>query len=164
MTQGGDHVEDTGDDEDQGPIMGIIQDSIAVGKTQRNSRKPSWFTTNMIMAYALSIIEEATPSTYREPEISSESKMWKNALMKEMNDTWELTELPKGKKAIGCKWVFVKKQGSLDGDTICYKAKLVAKSYANWEGIDYNEVFSPVVKHSSIRVLIALVEQYEFGA
>jgi len=51
--------------------------------------------------------------------------------MKEMNDTWELTELPKGKKAIGCKWVFAKKQRSLDGDTICYEARLVAKSYAN---------------------------------
>jgi len=47
-------------------------------------------------------------STYREAEINSESKMWKNAMMEEMsslykNDTWEQSELPKRKKAIGCK-------------------------------------------------------------
>ena len=56
-------------------------------------------------------------------------------MMKEMsylhkNDTWELLELPKGKKVIGCKWIFAKKQGSLDGDTIHYEDRLVTKSYA----------------------------------
>jgi len=55
-------------------------------------------------------------------------------MMEEMNslhknDTWELLELPKGIKAIGYKWIFVKKQISIDGDTIRYKARLVAKLY-----------------------------------
>jgi len=77
------------------------------------------------------------------------------------NDTWELTELPKGKKAIGCKWVYAKKQGSLKEDIVHYKARLVAKGYAQREGINYNEVFFPFVKHSSIRILLALVAQYE---
>jgi len=43
-----------------------------------------------------------------------------------------------------------------------YKARLVAKGYAQREGIDYNEVFSPVVKHSSILIFLALVVQYDF--
>ena len=115
----------------------------------------------MIVAYALPVVEEAIQSIYRKAEISSESKMWKDAMAEEIsslykNDTWELTELPKGKKAIGCKQVYTKKQGSLKGDIVCYKAKLVAKGYAQRESIDYNEVFSPVVKHSSIRILLAL--------
>ena len=46
------------------------------------------------------------------------------------NDTWELTRLPKGKKAIGCKWVCAKKHGSLKEDMVRYKARLVAKGYA----------------------------------
>ena len=41
------------------------------------------------------------------------------------------------------------------------QGRLVAKGYAQREGIDYNEVFSPVVKHSSIHILLALVAQYE---
>ena len=68
--------------------------------------------------------------------------------------------MPKGKKAISCKWVFAKKHGSSDGDTVCYKLILVAKGYAQREHIDYNEVFSPIVKHSSIQILLALVVQY----
>jgi len=73
------------------------------------------------------------------------------------NDTWELTELPKEKKAIGYKWVYAKKQGSLKEDIVLYKARLVAKGYEQREGIDSNEVFSPIVKHSSVRILLALV-------
>jgi len=116
----------------------------------------------MIVAYALPVVEETIPSTYREAKISSESKMWKDAMMEEMsslhkNDTWELS-LPKGKKASGCKWVFAKKHGSIDGDIVRYKARLVVKDYAQREGIYYNEVFS-LVKHSSIRILLALVAQ-----
>jgi len=54
-----------------------------------------------------------------------------------------------------------KKHGSSDGDTVRYKARLVAKRYTQRESIDYNEKFSPVVKHSSIRILLALIAQYE---
>ena len=61
------------------------------------------------MVYALPVVEEVNPSTYKEAEISSESKMWKDAIEEEMsslhkNDTWELTKLPRGGKVIGCKW------------------------------------------------------------
>ena len=66
----------------------------------------------------LPVVEEAISSIYREAEISSESKMWKDAMKEEMislhkNDTWELTELPKGKKAIGYKWVYAKNRDLL---------------------------------------------------
>ena len=116
VTHGDDHVadEDTDNDEDQGQVMSDVQDSITIGRARRNSRNPSWHTTNMIVAYALLVIEEAILSTYKEAEIDSESKMWKNDIMEEMNslhknDIWELSELPKGKKVISCKWAYAKK-------------------------------------------------------
>ena len=55
----------------------------------------------------------------------------------------------------------LKETRSLDGDIVRYKAKLVAKSYAQLEGIDYKEVFSHIVKYSSIQILLVLVAQYE---
>ena len=70
-------------------------------------------------------------------------------------------ELLKGKMAIGNKWVYTKKQGSLNQTTPRYKARLVAKCFAQKESIDYNEVFSPVVKHNSIHIILALVAEYE---
>ena len=87
MTQGSDHVtgQDADNDEDQEQAMRDVQESIAVRRACRNPRKPSWLTINMIVAYALAIKEEAIPSTYKKAEISLESKMWKDAMMEEMN-------------------------------------------------------------------------------
>ena len=70
MTQGSNHVvkHDADDNEDQGHAMGDVHESIAVGRTRRNPRKPSWLTTDMNVAYT--IVEEAIPSTYRKAEIS----------------------------------------------------------------------------------------------
>jgi len=82
VTQGSNQVaqQDADDNEDQGHVMGDFHESVAVEKPRRNSRKPSWLTTDMIVAYALPVIEEVIPSTYRDAEISLESKMWKDAM------------------------------------------------------------------------------------
>ena len=66
------------------------------------------------------------------------------------NQTWTLIDLLKDSKIIGCRWVFRKK------DNEQYKARLVVKGYAQKEVIDYNEIFSLVVKHTSIRMLLAI--------
>ena len=60
------------------------------------------------------------------------------------NQTWILINLPKESKAIGCIWVFCKK------DNERYKERLVVKGYAQKEGIDYNKIFTLVFKHTSI--------------
>jgi len=66
-----------------------------------------------------------------------------------------LVDLSKDSKTIGCRWVFRKK------DNEQYKTRLVAKGYAQKKSIDYNEIFSPVVKHTSIRMLLAIVAQFD---
>ena len=59
------------------------------------------------------------------------------------NDVWDLVELPKGIKTIGCKQIFKTKHDS-KGNVERYKVRLVAKGYTQKEGIDYKETFSPV--------------------
>ena len=78
-----------------------------------------------------------------------------NSLYK--NDTWELVEKPHGKGIIPWKWVFKKKMiGDLNDKVKC-KARLVAKGFMQKKGVDCNEIFSPIVKHTSIRILLAIV-------
>jgi len=65
--------------------MGDVQESIAVGRARRNPHKPSWLTTNLIVSYALPVIEEMMSFTYRKTEISLKSKIWKDVMMEEMS-------------------------------------------------------------------------------
>lgn len=76
-----------------------------------------------------------------------------NSLME--NSTWELVDLPKDRIAIGCKWVF-KLKTNVDGSIQRFKARLVAQGYSQKYGSDYDEVFAPVVKQTTFRVLMSV--------
>ena len=82
VTQGNDQADevDVDDEEGQEQIMGDVSDSTTVTRPRRNTRKPGWLTADMVVTYALSVVEEAISSTDREDEISSESRMWKYAM------------------------------------------------------------------------------------
>lgn len=85
---------------------------------------------------------------------------WRKAMQEEIvslqeNDTWELVQLPKNSKAIKNKWVYKTKRNS-DGDVVRLKARLVAKGFTQRYGIDYQETYAPVVRYTSVRLLIAM--------
>ncbi|KAK8934281.1 hypothetical protein KSP39_PZI015017 [Platanthera zijinensis] len=112
------------------------------------------------VAHAFQMIS-SDPKSYKEAIESKESSQWMAAIEEEIeslhkNKTWELVYLPKGAKAISSKWIF-RKESTSGKDPWRYKAKFVAKGFAQRKGIDFDEIFSPVVKHCSIRLLLALV-------
>jgi hypothetical protein len=63
--------------------------------------------------------------------------------------------LPPGKRPIGLKWVFKLKKNA-EGEIIKYKARLVAKGYVQKQGIDFEEVFAPVARLDTVRMILAL--------
>nr|GEZ70067.1 retrovirus-related Pol polyprotein from transposon TNT 1-94 [Tanacetum cinerariifolium] len=75
----------------------------------------------------------------------------------ENNKTWDLVTLPKGVKPVKYKWVLKRKEGILGVEPARFNARPVAKGFSQKEGIDHHEIFSPVVKHKTIRVLLAMV-------
>src|SRR6266481_5189374 len=68
--------------------------------------------------------------------------------------TWELVELPMGRTAIRCRWVYAVKT-TLDGDFEKAKARLVAQGFTQRPGMDYYDITSPVVKFDSIQTILA---------
>jgi hypothetical protein len=76
----------------------------------------------------------------------------------EKNQTWTLTDLPAGCKKIGVKWLYKTKLNEL-GEVDKYKARLVAKGYSQQYGMDYTEVFAPVARMDTVRMIVALAAQ-----
>ncbi|GJZ85112.1 retrotransposon protein, putative, ty1-copia subclass [Tanacetum coccineum] len=156
--------EDAGDHEtDQTPDLTDYQ--LARDRERRTRTKPLRFRDESNMAaYAFAAAEEEDthePLTYQEAVACEDSSKWKAAMEEEMdslrkNKTWELVDHPAGQKLVSCKWLFKIKEGIEGVQKPRYKARVVARGFTQRAGIDYNEVFSPVVRHTSIRVILAL--------
>ena len=141
--------------------------SLALGRSRRANfgKPPTKYGFEDMVTYALQVAEKVGPHepyTYKEAVTCFESTSWIAAIGDEMeslqkNKTWELVKRPLDRKIITCKWVFKKKEGISPTEGIKYKARVVARGFSQEKGVDYTEIFSPVVRHTSIRVLLAMV-------
>lgn len=123
-------------------------------RDRRNLRKPAKFAD-----YKLSSDED----TVLIGEVNDipvdealKDKQWHKAMTEEFESltnmqTWKLVELPENVKPLSCRWILREKQ---DGRL---KARLVARGYQQTKGIDYTEIFSPVARHASIRLVLSIV-------
>lgn len=73
------------------------------------------------------------------------------------NRIWEIVDKPMNKKLIRCKRTFKKKDGILGVEKPMYKERIVAKGFLRNEAMDFTEIFSPVVKQISIRVVLSMM-------
>ena len=108
----------------------------------------------------LNLSTDFEPTSFKEAASHDE---WKEAMQKEYdalikNDTWKLVDPLLGTKPIGCKWVY-KNKYKTDGSLDKHKARLVEKGFAQKEGVNYEETFSPTAKWATIQTLFALAAQ-----
>ena len=105
------------------------------------------------------------PSCYEEAMLRDDKLKWEKAMQSKMdslhkNSTWELVHLPAGKRSLPCKWIY--KLKVIDSASKPrYKARLLAKGFRQQEGVDFEEIFSPVVKMTTLRCFLALVAQFD---
>jgi hypothetical protein len=92
---------------------------------------------------------------------------WAAAMEEELasihdNKTWSLVELSRGHRAIGLKWVYKVKRDE-NGSIVKYKERLIAKGYVQCLGIDFEEVYAPVARLESVRLMLAIAAHYGWG-
>ena len=140
--------------------------TLAVRRSVRERRQPERYSPfSFCSNFSLSITDD-DPRIVKEVEDLEDGKLWKEAMVDEMaslhkNEAWDLVELPAGRKSIGSKWVF-KKKTNAKGKVEKYKAWLVAKGYSQVLGTDFDDIFSPVAKVTSIRLLLSVVVAFDF--
>lgn len=115
---------------------------------------------------------ELDPKSFKQAISSSARKEWINAMQEELASieacgTWTLEDLPVGRKAVGSKWVFKTKHDE-NGSLKQRKARLIAQEFSQKYGVDFDEVFAPVARGATLRLLLSearmknrIVKQYD---
>jgi hypothetical protein len=99
---------------------------------------------------------EGDPTNFEEAMRNAHSSKWLEAMQDEMksmstNKVWDLEEILKGAKIVGCKWVY----------KIKYDFRRNVEGLHAMRRIDYNEIFSPVSCKDSFIIVMALVGHYD---
>ena len=158
------HVFDSIPDDEESDDAEQSDDEEVGTRPLRNRRNPNRYGEWATIAAAV----QPEPKTYKQAVKHEASKQWVEAMEKEFSSlrnhkTWKLVDLPPGRNALGCKWVY-KIKWKANGEIEKYKARLVAQGYTQEEGVDYNEVFAPVARYKSIRTVLAIANQFDLEA
>ncbi|KAD0157053.1 hypothetical protein E3N88_44702 [Mikania micrantha] len=119
-----------------------------------NPKQPERYTPS---SFHTSSSSDSEPTSFT---IANRNPRWQAAMAAEYsalmrNGTWSLVPRVPGTNIVDCKWVYKIKKDQ-HGTVTRYKARLVAKGFHQQPGIDYNDTFSPVVKSTTIRVVLSL--------
>ncbi|GAA0155216.1 hypothetical protein LIER_12993 [Lithospermum erythrorhizon] len=145
--------EDTSDNIQEVEILGPRRSERASRPTQRYSPSANFLLLN----------DKGKPVSYDEVVQCDDSIKWELAIKEEMeslmtNMTWDLVKPPgRQKRVLQNKWAYrIKEEHDVSKR---YRAQLVVKEFQQKEGIDYTEIFSPVVKLVTIRTVLGFIER-----
>ena len=138
---------------------------LAKDRTRREIVPFAWMSDYSNIACALVAageIESDEPQCYHDALTDKDWDLWNASMSEEFhslkkNRTWDLVDRPKDRNVITCRWLYKVKPGIPGVEKKQHKSRLVARGFTQREGIDYEEVFAPVVKHISIRILTSIV-------
>ena len=140
------------------------------GKRKRNGPQTRLVETMNSVEEECNLVESLTsnilePNTIHDALNCEHSSQWKEALRSEYeslikNKTWDLVPRPKNTNIVGNRWVFKEKRNS-DGSIDRFKARFCAQGFTQTHGVDYEEVYSPVARMTSIRSLLALANAHD---
>lgn len=127
-----------------------------------------WINNSDAYLAATDITPAGDPNTYEYAVSAPDRELWQMAMEEEIqclndNGTWELCDLPKDRKTVKCRWVYVTKRDT-QGNAARHRARLVAKGFSQAEGIDYEETFAPVARLDSLRLLLAIAARLDLDA
>src|SRR5262249_16954225 len=106
------------------------------------------------------------PENFHAAKGRSDWPIWRKAMEDEYSQlssskTWQMVDLPDGRKTVGCRWVYATKTNP-DGSFQKAKARLVAQGFTQQPGMDYYEISSPVVKFDSLRTILAIANTHDW--
>jgi hypothetical protein len=154
----------------QNQIVPILNSHPMVTRSKTGSLRPksfpdyqSFHSTKYPLISHFTVLQEIEPTCYSK---ASGDLRWKEAMKLEFdalisNGTWVLCPRPALHNIIRNKWVYKIKRKA-DGSVERFKARLVAKGFDQQCGVDYTETFSPVIKPSTIRVILSLAVHFEW--
>ena len=136
------------------------------GSTESRANNPGTpAAANSIVRRAIAFMTAAKgiiiPKSYEEAITGPQAEEWKEAIAAELaslidRKTWMVAEVRPNQHRVGTKWVFDLKLDESGKFIIRYKARLVARGFTQKKGFDYQEVFAPVVRHTTIRLFMAI--------
>lgn len=159
-----DAPDEIGSDNDDNDNESVVSETDFCGVHNQQTPRRSQRLTKGIPPRRLVLRAESEevkePKTFTEATASPLKAAWYSVMQEELesieaNETWDLVDLPAGRKPIGSKWVYKIKRSAV-GEVICYKARLVAQGYSQQYDTDYDQIFAPVVRHTTFRTLLAV--------
>ena len=152
------------------PTVPVVNPTPAVRRSSRVSKPPgSWWQSNFavaLLSHAHVAIEG--PKTFKQAVNGPRAAFWQKGIDKELasqtkNRTWELVPRSEASNILTSRWVFnVKQLPDANGIQVeSAKARLVARGFQQVQGLDYTETYAPVIKFTTIRLLLALVAHFD---